>query len=617
MALNIGPVAQLRGIDPNAFERRTPDLTGVADPFTVAASALTAGLIVGEQKLRDRQEADRAYLLQKRQFEESVRQFGDVHQLNLKEADNLANYRRDSQALQSRNLDLQNEMWDAEAKSIDQKQQADQIALDEMRRQIDRRRRFEDRMESIRAKATTYGYSDDPYGDSNSLAGIGHADNKLIPGVSVALSRETADKLGIQGKEPVDLEVVLPDGTVQNVKYHDTIPSRYKEDRIDFFTPDKDFQFDGRYVEVRRKGDDGTRTRSILRAVPDQGPATAPRQDRSSAILQTYDEWKSITEDPTAPEEAVQEALFEMQRMVRNPAVQNKLNSDDADKIAKTLFVGEMGAGVREDFKRYVGNLGFRATPEQLVEIAKGFATNHAAAVEAMTPDFNKPVAEVAKRTQSLGTAFRDIGRLEEAFSAVNEGQVGRLQGRFFGLFDKVVEQKGRARLEAIVNGVLPNLARGVFGEVGVLTDADIERYRKMIPDARSSKELQDIILNDLRDKIQMEIRSDIDAADTIRGENPELIREYFRRSGVNLGSLFAPSGPAQATINTGRSKFTSIENPDGSHTIVESATPGEDARQRIEKAQEANEKAAAESARTFGEISWDEAASHRGLAFP
>ena len=36
--------------------------------------------------------------------------------------------------------------------------------------------------------------------------------------------------------------------------------------------------------------------------------------------------------------------------------------------------------------------------------------------------------------------------------------------------------------INAIIQGTIPNLARGVFGEVGVLTDRDVELYRKTLP---------------------------------------------------------------------------------------------------------------------------------------
>ena len=35
------------------------------------------------------------------------------------------------------------------------------------------------------------------------------------------------------------------------------------------------------------------------------------------------------------------------------------------------------------------------------------------------------------------------------------------------------------AKIRAEITGLIPTVARGIFGEVGVLTDADIENYKK------------------------------------------------------------------------------------------------------------------------------------------
>jgi paraquat-inducible protein B len=57
-------------------------------------------------------------------------------------------------------------------------------------------------------------------------------------------------------------------------------------------------------------------------------------------------------------------------------------------------------------------------------------------------------------------------------------------------------------RIEALVNGLVPKVARGVFGEVGVLTDQDIAHYKKILPSMRSQPELATILLADLRRKL-------------------------------------------------------------------------------------------------------------------
>tara|TARA_R110002153_G_scaffold51460_5_gene144718 strand:- start:7386 stop:10340 length:2955 start_codon:yes stop_codon:yes gene_type:complete len=49
--------------------------------------------------------------------------------------------------------------------------------------------------------------------------------------------------------------------------------------------------------------------------------------------------------------------------------------------------------------------------------------------------------------------------------------------------------------IKAILQQTIPNLARGVFGEVGVLTDRDVELYRKTLPNLKSTKAVQQAVL--------------------------------------------------------------------------------------------------------------------------
>jgi len=56
--------------------------------------------------------------------------------------------------------------------------------------------------------------------------------------------------------------------------------------------------------------------------------------------------------------------------------------------------------------------------------------------------------------------------------------------------------------VENQVNSLVPGLARGVFGEVGVLTDKDVDRYKKLIPNMRTDPKVALRIIKDLRSKL-------------------------------------------------------------------------------------------------------------------
>lgn len=64
------------------------------------------------------------------------------------------------------------------------------------------------------------------------------------------------------------------------------------------------------------------------------------------------------------------------------------------------------------------------------------------------------------------------------------------------------------AELLARINGILPQAARGIFGEVGVLTNADMDRYRALLTKANSpeqrTKALLTVFSEKVGDKLQM-----------------------------------------------------------------------------------------------------------------
>ena len=52
------------------------------------------------------------------------------------------------------------------------------------------------------------------------------------------------------------------------------------------------------------------------------------------------------------------------------------------------------------------------------------------------------------------------------------------------------------------INAATPNLARGVFREVGVLTDEDIKRYKALLPTAYDTDAVRKVKMDQLRDRI-------------------------------------------------------------------------------------------------------------------
>ena len=68
----------------------------------------------------------------------------------------------------------------------------------------------------------------------------------------------------------------------------------------------------------------------------------------------------------------------------------------------------------------------------------------------------------------------------KDAKSVFGEG-TGPLKGRLRTLAAQLGGDSTAAAINATIVGLIPNVARGVFGEVGVLTDNDIANYRKTV----------------------------------------------------------------------------------------------------------------------------------------
>jgi hypothetical protein len=62
--------------------------------------------------------------------------------------------------------------------------------------------------------------------------------------------------------------------------------------------------------------------------------------------------------------------------------------------------------------------------------------------------------------------------------------------------------------IKAQLNAIVPNLARGIYGEVGVLTDNDIATYSRTIPNLKSTEEVRNAILYITLDMIGKSVKN-------------------------------------------------------------------------------------------------------------
>lgn len=65
-------------------------------------------------------------------------------------------------------------------------------------------------------------------------------------------------------------------------------------------------------------------------------------------------------------------------------------------------------------------------------------------------------------------------------------------------------------QIKAQITAIVPNLARGVYGEVGVLTDNDVALYSKTLPSLKSTQEVSDAVLGITIRSVQRSIENKI-----------------------------------------------------------------------------------------------------------
>jgi hypothetical protein len=109
--------------------------------------------------------------------------------------------------------------------------------------------------------------------------------------------------------------------------------------------------------------------------------------------------------------------------------------------------------------------------------------------------------------TQSFEKALNVIGQIDELKTALTGEKTGPIWGtiRSANPYD-VKAQQIKAQLQALV----PNLARGIYGEVGVLTDNDVQLYARTLANLKSTEEVNDAIMGITIKSVQRSLENKI-----------------------------------------------------------------------------------------------------------
>jgi len=114
-----------------------------------------------------------------------------------------------------------------------------------------------------------------------------------------------------------------------------------------------------------------------------------------------------------------------------------------------------------------------------------------------------KPLTDTSIQKLDKGlTVLNQLGVLQENVKGIKTGPIT-------GLFKSRDPWNTQAQtIKTSLNAIVPNLARGIYGEVGVLTDNDIKTYSKTIPNLTSTEEVRNAVLYITLDMIGKSIKN-------------------------------------------------------------------------------------------------------------
>ena len=188
-------------------------------------------------------------------------------------------------------------------------------------------------------------------------------------------------------------------------------------------------------------------------------------------------------------------------------AIQNIQKDSDGNvwTVVKDKKTGQIGVKVLAKLPGGGGDgeLNKLLTPEESAKLGVPYGTTRGQASGLIV---KKPLGntQITDLTQAQ-LAKRNVERIDELVQEL--GSQGPILGRFRQLnpYDtRVVE------LNNLITQTVPGLARGIFKEVGVLTDTDINRYTQTLANTKLTKEQADIATKQLLKTINYSINTQL-----------------------------------------------------------------------------------------------------------
>ena len=114
---------------------------------------------------------------------------------------------------------------------------------------------------------------------------------------------------------------------------------------------------------------------------------------------------------------------------------------------------------------------------------------------------------------ESLSQAFTVVDQLDALESSISGLSTGPGSGRYNKFIEKLGQNPEAGLVNAQLQALVPQLARGIYGEVGVLTDNDIKNYIRTLPNLNSIEEQNDLLLAMTLKNVQASVKNKLSGA--------------------------------------------------------------------------------------------------------
>lgn len=311
-------------------------------------------------------------------------------------------------------------------------------------------------------------------------------------------ARETGETLGFKGREAqrvrnqFAVEALRLNAQIQAAQGNLSLARQLAQESVEAkFVQEKE--------DIRVK-------RANIISIFDQ--LTPEQKKRAENALLRLDSQDEFIKEQEQKEKAKEKVLLEYAGLVENDVLEEARQAEDAISAKQIL---EQNVARERDTKITEINGRNVLIDTQTGEIIKDLSSTlikDGIDIGVPEADFGSPeyrynvIASSVKfgdksmtqgQLEKVQQALTALGGIESLNSLLFGGDIKNSTGFVRGNVRKLINLFGAdapaSQINAIIQGLVPTVARGIFGEVGVLTDTDIKNYSKTMANLTSSEE--------------------------------------------------------------------------------------------------------------------------------